>query len=73
MVVGGGATSVRHVLSSGGPVIPPLRVGDLGFSRDDAKEARGVSRGFSAADNESGGGAIEGRDMVAGGRRDGPG
>ena len=70
---GGGATSVHHVLSSGGLVSPPFRGGDLGFVRGDVKEDIGVSRGFPTADNKAGGGAKEGRGMAAGFSRYGPG
>ena len=66
---GGGATSVRHVLSSGGPVSPPFRGGDLGFVRGKVKEARGGSHGFPMVENKSGVGATEGQDTEAGFRQ----
>ena len=69
---GGGATSVRHVLLSGGSVSPAFGGGDLGFVRGDIQEDRGGSRGFPTSDNEGDGGATEVRDMAAGGSRDGP-
>ena len=69
---GGGATSVCHVLLSGGPVSPPFRGGYLGFVRGNFQEARGVSRGFPTSYNESEGGEIEGHYMEVGCSRYGP-
>ena len=69
---GVGATSVRHVLSSGGPGSPPFWGGDLGFVRGDVQEAGGGTRGFPKVYNGEEGGAMRGRDMVAGGSREGP-
>ena len=48
---GGGSTSVRHVLSGGGPGSPPFWGGDLGFDRGDVQEARGGTHGVTKADN----------------------
>ena len=46
---------------------------DLVFVRGGVKEAIEVSSGFTTSYNKAGGGATEGRDMAAGGSRDGPG
>ena len=72
MAGGVGSTSVRHDLSSGGPVSPSFWCGDLGFSRGNVQESIGGSRGFPTKDNKPEGSATEGRDMEAGGSRDGP-
>ena len=48
---GGGATSVRYVLSGGGPGSPPFGGGDLGFVIGHVQEAGGGTRGFPKADN----------------------
>ena len=69
---GGGATSVRHVLSISGPGSPTSFGRDLGFSRGDVQEYRGGTRGFSKADYGTGGGATGGKDLSAGGSIEGP-
>ena len=69
---GGGATSVRHVLSIGGPYSPPLWGGDLGFVRGDVQEYGEGPRRFPKADNGSEGGATGGRNLAVGGSREGP-
>ena len=53
---GVGATSVHHVLSSGGPFSTPLQGVDLGFVRGNVKEDRGGSHGIPSEDNTAGGG-----------------
>ena len=70
---GVGATSVRHLLSSGVPVSPTFLGGDLGFVRGNIKESRGGLREIPTVDNKAGGGATEGQDMSAGLSREGPG
>ena len=47
----GGDTSVRHVLSGGGPVSPPFWGGELSFVRGDVLEARGGPCDFPMEDN----------------------
>ena len=64
---GGGSTSVRHVLSSGGPDSPPFWGGDLSFVRGDVQESGGSTRAFPNEYNEAEGGATGGRDLVVGG------
>ena len=68
----GGATSVRHVLSCGGPGSPPFWGGDLGFVIRDVHESGGVTCGFTKADIETEGGTMEQQDLAEVVSREGP-
>ena len=70
--VGGRATSVHHVLSSGGPDSPPFGGKELGFVRGDVQEDVGGTCGFPKAYNRAEVGETGGRDLVAGGSIGGP-
>ena len=48
---GGGAMSVRNVLSGGGPGSPTFGGGDLGFVGGDVPETVGGARGIPKVDN----------------------
>ena len=61
---GGGAISVRNVLSGGGPGSTTFWGGDLGFVGGDVPEAGGGSRGIPKEDNTIEGSAAEIRDLV---------
>ena len=68
---GDGATSVCHVLSSGGTDSHPLWGGELSFVRGNVQEDGGGTRRFPKSDNGEEGGAIGGRDLGAGSSREG--
>ena len=61
--VGGGSTSVRHVLSGGGTGSITFWVRDLGFVGGDVTEGGGGTHGIPKADNGIEGIATEGRDL----------
>ena len=69
---GGGATSVRHVLSGGGSGSLNFWGGDLGFVGVDVPEAGGGTHGITKEDNGTYGSSSEGRDLEVCGSREGP-
>ena len=70
--VGGGATSVHHVLSGGGPDSPPFWGGYLGFVGGDVQEVGGDTFEVPKADNGTEGSATEGRVLAVFGSIEGP-
>ena len=67
----GGATSVCHILSVGGPRSLNFWGGDLVFVGGDVPEALGGTRGIPKADNGTEGSVTEGQDLVVCDSREG--